>query len=111
MYQLRKGLVEFCILLAVAEEKTYGYQLLQRLQDLPPLGFRAGTVYPALARLIDGGLIRVAARSSPLGPPRRYLSLTADGRQRLRHMRNECLRVGASVTSLMPNAGPVDGDG
>ena len=104
MYQLRKGLVEFCILLVVAEERTYGYRVVRRLQEMPPLGFEEGTVYPALARLIDEGLIRVTARMSPLGPPRRYLSLTADGRQRLKHMRNQWLRVGASVEALMRGA-------
>jgi len=104
MYQLRKGLVEFCILLVVAEEQTYGYRLMKRLEDLPPLGFTKATVYPALARLIDEGLVRVRMRSSPLGPPRRYLSLTADGRQRLKHMRNQWLRVGASVEALMRGA-------
>lgn len=97
--------MEFCILAVVGQEQTYGYRLLQRLQDLPPLGFTEGSVYRALGRLIDAGLVRVTTRCSSLGPPRRYLSLTADGRQRLTHMRTYWLRVGASIEALMGDAG------
>jgi PadR family transcriptional regulator PadR len=99
--QLRKGLVEFCILLVVGGEESYGYRLVQRLRGLPNLNFTEGTVYPALARLIEDGLIRVTERSSPLGPPRRYLSLTASGKNRLKEMSDHWLSVRASVETLM----------
>ena len=99
--QLRKGLVEFCILLVVGGEESYGYSLVQRLRGLPNLDFTEGTVYPALARLIEDGLIRVTERSSPLGPPRRYLLLTASGKNRLKEMGNHWLSVRASVETLM----------
>jgi PadR family transcriptional regulator PadR len=99
--QLRKGLVEFCILLVLGGEESYGYSLVQRLRELPNLNFTEGTVYPALARLIEDGLIRVTERPSPLGPPRRYLSLTASGRNRLKEMSDHWLKVCTSVETLM----------
>jgi len=99
--QLRKGLVEFCILLVVGGEESYGYSLVQRLRGLPNLNFTEGTVYPALTRLLEDGLIRVTERSSPLGPPRRYLSLTTNGRNRLKEMSDHWLSVCASVETLM----------
>ena len=99
--QLRKGLVEFCILLVVASEEAYGYSLVQRLRRAPNLSFTEGTVYPALARLIEEGLIRAKERPSPMGPPRRYLSLTASGQRRLREMSSHWLGVCSSVETLM----------
>jgi PadR family transcriptional regulator PadR len=99
--QLRKGLVEFCILLVIGSEECYGYSLVQRLRGAPNLSFTEGTVYPALARLIDEGLIRATGRASPMGPPRRYLSLTALGKRRLTEMSAHWLGVCSSVEALM----------
>ena len=108
--QLRKGLVEFCILLVVGSEESYGYNLVQRLREMPNLTFTEGTVYPALARLIDDGLIRTTERRSPLGPPRRYLSLTARGSVRLAEIRNHWLGVCTSVETLMRTLEKGDSD-
>ena len=108
--QLRKGLVEFCILLVVGGEECYGYSLVQRLRGLPNLNFTEGTVYPALARLIEDGLIRVTERPSPLGPPRRYLSLTANGKNRLKEMSDHWQSVRASVETLTQTQAKGDRD-
>lgn len=94
--------MEFCILLVVGREECYGYSLVQRLRELPNLSLSEGTVYPALARLIDDGLVRATRRPSPKGPPRRYLTLTAAGRKRLREMSTHWWSLRASVEALMP---------
>ena len=99
--QLRKGLVELCILLVVGSEECYGYSLVQRLREAPNLNFSEGTVYPALTRLIEEGLIRATERPSKLGPPRRYLSLTAEGKRRLTEIRRHWQGVCNSVEMLM----------
>lgn len=109
--QLRKGLVEFCILLVVASEEAYGYQLVQRLRETPDLSFTEGTVYPALARLIEEGLIRTTERPSPMGPPRRYLSLTRKGKRRLTEMSSHWAGVCSSVGVLMQALKKGDSDG
>jgi PadR family transcriptional regulator PadR len=93
--------VEFSILLVVGTEESYGYRLVQRLRGAPNLSFTEGTVYPALARLIEEGLIRATERPSPMGPPRRYLSLTAGGKRRLTEMSDHWLGVCRSVETLM----------
>jgi PadR family transcriptional regulator PadR len=85
--QLRKGLVEFCILTALDREQTYGYQLVQRLREIEELAFTESTVYPVLNRLLASGLIRAEKRPSRRGPPRRYFSLTRAGLERLGRMR------------------------
>jgi PadR family transcriptional regulator PadR len=98
--QFRKGLVDFCILLAVHRRSLYGYSLVQMLRNAPCLEFTESTVYPALARMIDEELIRTTDRPSPMGPPRRYLSLTALGQRRLAEMRRHWTEVGLSIQSL-----------
>jgi PadR family transcriptional regulator PadR len=85
--QLRKGLVEFCILTALEREQTYGYRLVQRLREIEDLAFTESTVYPVLNRLLASGLIRAEKRPSRRGPPRRYFSLTRVGSERLGRMR------------------------
>lgn len=99
--QIRKGLVELCILLVVEGEETYGYCLVQRLRGVPNLDFTEGTVYPALARLIEEGCIKVTEKPSPMGPRRRYLSLTAAGKRRLKEMCGHWRSVCGSIEALM----------
>ena len=99
--QLRKGLVDFCVLLAVAREETYGYALVERLRGVPYLNFTESTVYPSLARLIEEGLIRTTERPSPMGPARRYLCVTADGKRRLAEMKKHWEGVCGSVETLI----------
>lgn len=85
--QMRKGLVEFCVLGALRDGEAYGYQLLQRLAQADCLAFSESTVYPILARLAEEGMVKVRVGPSPSGPPRRYYRLTAEGRARLAGMR------------------------
>ena len=108
--QLRKGLVEFCILLVVESEESYGYSLVQKLRSTPNLSFTEGTVYPALGRLIEDGLVRATKRPSSKGPPRRYLSLTAAGKLRLAEMSNYWLGICSSVDTLIQLLNKGDSD-
>jgi PadR family transcriptional regulator PadR len=81
--QLRKGLLEFCILNAISCGETYGYQLVQRLKGIDQLSVTESTVYPILSRLRQDGLVKTRDAPSSNGPPRRYFSLTAIGRHRV----------------------------
>ena len=84
--QLRKGLVELCIMAALRRGEAYGYQLLQELANAGDLAITESTVYPILSRLKKDGLVKVRATPSPDGPPRRYYRLTALGEARLKQM-------------------------
>jgi PadR family transcriptional regulator PadR len=84
--QLRKGLLEFCVLNLLAHGEAYGYEITQRLKALDALAVQESTLYPILARLREEGYLKVRATPSPGGPPRRYFSLTLLGRQRVEHM-------------------------
>jgi len=100
LVQMRKGLVEPCVLAALREGEAYGYQILQRLGSGESLGISESTVYPVLARLAAQRLVRVRESPSPAGPPRRYYRLTSAGEARLVEM-TACWRQMASVVNAL----------
>ncbi len=84
--QMRKGIVELCILRSLFRAERYGYDLVKSLVVLPGLHTTEGTVYPLLSRLRSGGLIQSRLVESSEGPARKYYSLTAHGRRQLERM-------------------------
>jgi PadR family transcriptional regulator PadR len=79
--QVRKGLIELCVLNALAGKERYGYDLVKTLLNIPGLGVTEGTIYPLLSRLRVQGLITARLEESTEGPARKYYSLTRDGRK------------------------------
>lgn len=84
--QMRKGLIELCVMAALRNGEAYGYQILQRLSRAEALTISESAVYPILARLAAEGMVKVRQAPSPSGPPRRYYRLTALGEARLAEM-------------------------
>ena len=99
--QMRKGLVEPCVLAALRDGEAYGYQILQRLGSAESLGISESTVYPVLARLAADGLVRVREAPSPAGPPRRYYRITWLGEARLAEMTASWRQVASVVNDLL----------
>lgn len=99
--QLRKGLVELAVLGLLAGEAKYGSQLVDELAAHPRLAISAGTVYPLLSRLKKSGLVESAWQESPLGPPRKYYSLTAAGRAAFGSMSTVWRLVTAEIDTLL----------
>jgi PadR family transcriptional regulator len=81
--QLRRGVLELCILRVLARDPSYGYEIVTTLEALGPLAAGENTIYPLLRRLRADGLLETFLRDSPAGPPRQYYRLTANGRKRL----------------------------
>jgi PadR family transcriptional regulator PadR len=77
--QVRKGLLELCILNALEKEKQYGYGLIKILSAFPVLGITEGTLYSNLARLRAKGLVNTRFEGSTEGPTRKYYMLTLYG--------------------------------
>lgn len=84
--QMRKGIVELCILRSLSRTERYGYDLAKSLVVQAGLHTTEGTVYPLLSRLRSGGLIQSRLVESSEGPARKYYSLTAQGRRQLERM-------------------------
>ncbi|MFB7168742.1 PadR family transcriptional regulator [Streptomyces sp. NPDC056242] len=81
--QLRKGVLEYCVLSLLRDGPRYGTELLGELADTGALATSQGTVYPLLTRLRREELVTTDWSESPNGPPRRYYALTDKGRTAL----------------------------
>ncbi len=95
--QLRRGVLELCILTLISRQPSYGYELVTTLAELGPLAAGENTVYPLLRRLKADGLVETFAGESPAGPPRQYYRITASGRTRLDALTAEWAEMAASV--------------
>jgi PadR family transcriptional regulator len=84
--QLRKGVLELCILNIIGRRRIYGYDIVRRLRDVDALVVREGTIYPILSRLKGDGLVRTSLEESPEGPARKYYELTRRGELLLEQM-------------------------
>ncbi len=80
---LRRGTLEYCILASLREGPSYGQALARSLGADRTLVDSEGTLYPLLARLRRRGWVETTWQDSPQGPPRRYYTLTPDGRDAL----------------------------
>lgn len=99
--QIRKGVLELAVLGLLAGEPRYGSQLVDDLGEYEALAITAGTVYPLLSRLKKAGLIDSVWRESPVGPPRKYYSLTDVGREVLAEMTGTWRAVDAAITNIV----------
>lgn len=79
--QMMKGILEGCILKIIDKSETYGYEIVEQLQQYGFTDVKEGTLYPLLLRLEKKGLIAATFKPSPLGPKRKYYNLTEDGKE------------------------------
>ena len=77
--QLRKGILELCILNLLAQGELYAYDIVKQLTKVPGLVVTEGTIYPLLSRLRKTGLLETRLQESASGPARKYYRLTAQG--------------------------------
>jgi len=83
--EMLKGSLEGCILEIIVRDKTYGYEIAQRLRELGFTEVVEGTVYTILVRLEKNKLVSVEKMPSDMGPPRKFYTLTKAGHQELRN--------------------------
>lgn len=98
--QVRKGLLDLCILSALFERERYGYELVKALSGIPGLGVTEGTLYPLLSRLRVQGLVTTRLEESTEGPARKYYTLTRQGRDALDAMDAYMDRLTAGADQL-----------
>lgn len=84
--QMRKGLVEFAVLLQVSNGETYGYELQKELNRADVFHVSESTLYPVFSRLLKEGALKCRKMKSESGPPRSYYQITPLGLQRLQEM-------------------------
>lgn len=96
---MRRGLVEFCTLLAIGDSRVYSSDILKKLKSAGVLVVE-GTLYPLLSRLRTQGLLEYDWEESRSGPPRKYYELTEKGTKALAYLAKEWKELSASVNSL-----------
>lgn len=98
--QMRKGVVEYCVLGLLAREPMYGWQLADALTGSGLIA-SIGTLYPLLARLRDNGWVTTFDQPSGAGPVRRYYRLTDAGVTQLSLFRTQWEPFARTVSSLV----------
>jgi PadR family transcriptional regulator PadR len=81
--ELRRGILEYCVLAVIRRNESYAYEIVRVLSDAGSLVTSEGTIYPLLSRLRRDGLVQTTWRESESGPPRRYYRLTGEGQRAL----------------------------
>lgn len=99
--QLMRGTLEGCILKVIAVKTTYGYEIMEKLVRHGFNDVREGTIYPLLVRLEKKELIASEIRPSPLGPSRKYYSLTQGGREMLNSFAACWFSISKAVENIM----------
>src|SRR5215813_12022144 len=87
--QLRRGVLELCVLRLLRDDASYGYEIVTTLGAFGPLSASENTVYPLLRRLKTEKSLETFSVDSPAGPPRQYYRITVKGRQRLAELESE----------------------
>jgi PadR family transcriptional regulator PadR len=83
--QMRKGVLEYCILSILSQKEAYASSILDELKAANMLVVE-GTLYPLLIRQKNQGLLSYRWEESPQGPPRKYYVITEKGRAQLSEM-------------------------
>lgn len=83
--QMRKGILEMCILSILETEDAYPTEILEQLKEAKLIVVE-GTLYPLLNRLKDAGYLTYNWQESTQGPPRKYYHLTTEGKKFLKEL-------------------------
>ena len=97
--QMRKGILEYCILLIISKKPSYVSDIITELKNAHLIVVE-GTLYPLLSRLKNGGLLAYQWQESVQGPPRKYYELTDEGRSFLAELDGAWNEVNQTVAAI-----------
>jgi len=100
--QMRKGVLEYCILSVLKNNDAYVAEILGTLKDAKLLVVE-GTIYPLLTRLKNAGLLSYRWEESTSGPPRKYYGLTETGQLFLKELTTTWDELQAAVNIVTPS--------
>lgn len=99
--QMRKGLLDACILSIIQSQPVYGYELSRKLNEHQFTDVSEGTIYPILLRLLKKDFIYSEFKHSEKGPKRKYYYITDKGREELEIVRKKWLEIKDPITKLL----------
>ncbi|MBO5872070.1 MAG: PadR family transcriptional regulator [Bacteroidaceae bacterium] len=97
--QMRKGMLEYCIMLILKQRSCYANDIIRELKEADMIVVE-GTLYPLLNRLLKERILKYEWQESTQGPPRKYYSLTLDGEEVLRQLNSSWLEISNTVNKL-----------
>lgn len=97
--QMRKGILEYCILLIISRQDAYVSDIIHKLKDSKIIVVE-GTIYPMLTRLKNAGLLAYRWEESSQGPPRKYYSITDKGQNCLLELENSWDELTQAIQQL-----------
>lgn len=97
--QMRKGMLEFCVLLLIDKGEAYASEIILQLKEAHLIVVE-GTLYPLLTRLKNDGLLSYRWEESTAGPPRKYYTITSEGREFLSILRESWNEIAESINHL-----------
>jgi PadR family transcriptional regulator PadR len=100
--QLRRGVLDYCVLSLLSGTSLYAFDLVRRLSEADGMVISEGTIYPLLSRLRREGRVSTSWAESVEGPPRRYYALTPDGERALLAFTADWRRFRDTVDALLP---------
>jgi PadR family transcriptional regulator PadR len=100
--QLKKGVLEMCVLSVLSRGDNYAYEIAAKLSN--GIGMGEGTIYPLMRRMQSDGLVRTYLVESASGPPRKYYKLTAAGRAAFESQRAEWDQFESAVRKILGEA-------
>lgn len=103
--QMRKGILEYCILAILSREDSYAPKIIAELKEAQMIVVE-GTLYPILTRQKNAGLLSYRWEESPQGPPRKYYMLTDAGHQQLKMLDEAWDEMVAQIHSIRYGSKP-----
>lgn len=100
--QMRKGMLEYCVLLLLHKKPSYASDIIQRLKEAKLIVVE-GTLYPLLTRLKNDDLLGYEWIESTLGPPRKYYRLTEKGQSFLNELEISWKELNETVVHIANN--------
>ncbi len=97
--QMRKGVLEYCILSLLVKEDLYATDIINKLKESKIIVVE-GTLYPILTRQKNAGLLSYRWEESTQGPPRKYYTLSEMGRKYLEELDTSWKELVSAVSSL-----------
>lgn len=101
--QMRRGVLEYSILLILNNNDEYASSIIQKLKDVNII-IAEGTTYPLLARLKNLGMLSYRWEESLQGPPRKYYTITEIGRKQLKELDSVWEDLAGAISKLKEKA-------
>lgn len=97
--QMRKGVLEFCILSVIRKKEAYPGDIIEAMKSAD-LNILEGTLYPLLTRLKNAGMLSYRWVESTGGPPRKYFSLTEKGEEFYKGLEDTWKELASAVETI-----------